>query len=109
MGRDGSLMPGEHMVAAMDTKQVAIRIAEHEDDISRSMLELLFSQIGNDNLHSLRLLINKADRVEAIYAKQGLNRKFDSPENWVRSLVSRNQRRRIEQLLPPPPVAKAQG
>jgi GTPase SAR1 family protein len=89
MDMDGSLMPDEKMITAMDVKQVANRITEHEDYISRSILEVLFSQIGNDNLHSVRLLINKADLAEAIYAKQGLKRKFDSPESWVRSLVSR--------------------
>jgi GTPase SAR1 family protein len=89
MDMDGSLMPDDKMIVAMDIQQVANRITEHEDYISRSILEVLFSQIGNDNLHSVRLLINKADLAEAIYAKQGLKRKFDSPESWVRSLVSR--------------------
>jgi GTPase SAR1 family protein len=89
MDMDGSLMADDQMIAAMDIQQVTNRITEHEDYISRSILEVLFSQIGNENLHSVRLLINKADLAAAIYAKQGLKRKFDSPESWVRSLVSR--------------------
>ncbi|MBE9032162.1 hypothetical protein IQ266_20700 [filamentous cyanobacterium LEGE 11480] len=86
---DGSLLPDEKIIAMMDKTQVANRITEHEDYISRSILEVLFSQIGGENLKSVQLLINKADLVEAIYAKQGLKRKFANPEAWANSLVSK--------------------
>lgn len=54
--------------------------------MSRSILEVLFSQIGNEQLKNVRLLLNKSDLAEAIYAKQGLKRKFASPAAWMRRL-----------------------
>ncbi|MFM2432254.1 MAG: hypothetical protein RLZZ511_3468 [Cyanobacteriota bacterium] len=86
---DGDLLSDEAILAQMDQAAIAKRIQDHESYLSNSTLEILFSRVVSENLQSVRLLINKADLVEVLYAQQGLKRKFDSPEAWVRSLISR--------------------
>jgi GTPase SAR1 family protein len=86
---DGSLMSDEKLISAMDRGKIDDRIAEHHDYISRSILEVLFSQIASANLHSVRLLINKADLAEEFYRKNGFKRQFANPEAWARAAFDR--------------------
>jgi GTPase SAR1 family protein len=88
---DGTIMTDAKLIAAMDPEKIADRVAEHQDYISRSILEVLFSQIASSNLQSVRLLINKADLVEVFYGQNfaqnlGLSQTFSTPEAWARHL-----------------------
>jgi Signal recognition particle receptor beta subunit len=84
---DGTIMTDAKLVAAMDGDKLTDRVAEHQDYISRSILEVLFSQIASSNLQSVRLLINKADLVEVFYGQNlGLSQTFSTPEAWARHL-----------------------
>jgi hypothetical protein len=80
---DGSILPDDKLLNLMDRDKINERIAEHHDYMSRSILEVLFSQIASSNLQSVRLLINKADLAEVFYSKHGFKKQFPNPEAWV--------------------------